>query len=166
MGPEGDLVDDRLARGCRCFAFLSGGAVAGYGWLSTEAEWIGEIQLEIRPGPGEAYVWNCFTLPEHRRQGVFRSIVTGITAVAAREGVTRLWIGSVAVPAQQAIGPAGFEPALHLHSTVKAGMCWLKVIVPEEANPELVEAARDVLGIGGRPLRIATTLRRSRPRRH
>ncbi len=166
MGPEGDLVDDRLARGCRCFAALAGGAVAGYGWLSTGPEWIGEIQLEIKPGPGEGYLWNCFTLPEHRRQGVFRSVVTGVADIAAREGLARLWIGSVAIPAQQAIGPSGFKPALHLHSTIKAGMCWLKVIVPEEADPELVEAARDVLGIGGRPLRIATTLRRSRPRRH
>jgi len=166
MGPEGDLVDARLARGCRCFAVLTGGAVAGYGWLSAGPEWIGEIQLEIRPGPGEGYIWNCFTMPEHRRQGVFRSVIRGITSVAARGGLTRLWIGSVAIPAQQAIGPSGFEPALHLHSTVKAGMCWLKVIVPEEADPRLVGAARDVLGVGGRPLRIATTLRRSHPRRH
>jgi len=166
MDPDGDLVDYRLARGCRCFAVLAGGAVAGYGWLSTGPEWIGEIQLEIKPGPGEGYVWNCFTMPEHRRKGIFRSVVTGIAAVATREGLARLWIGSVAIPAQQAIGPAGFKPALHLRSTIKAGMCWLKVIVPEEADPELVEGARDVLGIGGRPLRIATTLRRSHPRRH
>jgi len=166
MGPEGDLVDDRLSRGCRCFAVLVGRTLAGYGWLSTGPEWIGEIQLGINPAPREGYVWNCFTLPEHRRKGVFRSVVTGIVAIAAREGLTRLWIGSVAIPAQQAIGPAGFKPALHLHSTIKAGMCWLKVIVPEEADAELVDAARDVLGIGGRPLRIATTLRRSHPRRH
>jgi GNAT superfamily N-acetyltransferase len=166
MGAEGDLVDDRLARGCRCFAAFSGGALAGYGWLSTGPEWIGEIQLEIKPGHGEAYVWNCFTLPEHRRKGVFRFVVSSVAAIAAREGLARLWIGSVDIPAQQAIGPAGFKAALHMHSTIRAGMCWLKVIVPEEADPELVEAARNVMGIGGRPLRIATTLRRSRPRRH
>lgn len=166
MDPDGDLVDDRLVRGCRCFAVLAGGAVAGYGWLSTGSEWIGEIQLEIRPAPGEGYLWNCFTLPEHRRKGVFRSVVTGIVDVAASAGLTRLWIGSVAIPAQQAMGPEGFEPALHMHSTIKAGMCWLKVILPEEADQGLVDAAQERLGIGGRPLRIATTLRRSRPRRH
>ena len=166
MGPEGDLVDERLARGCRCFAALSAGKLVGYGWLSTGREWIGEIQLEIKPGPGEGYIWNCLTLPQHRRKGVFRSVVTGIAGVAAGEGIGRLWIGSVAIPAEQALGPAGFHAALHLHSTIKAGMCWLKVIVPERADPEPVGAAREVLGIGGRPLRIATTLRRSRPRRH
>jgi GNAT superfamily N-acetyltransferase len=166
MEPEGDLVAERLSRGCRCFAVWVEGAVAGYGWLSTSPEWIGEIQLEIAPKAGEGYIWNCFTLPEHRRQGVFRSMVKGITAVGAREGLTRMWIGSVAIPAERAVGPSGFTPALHLHSTVKAGMCWLKVIVPEEADLQLVEAAREVLGVGGRPLRVATTLRRSRPRRH
>lgn len=166
MGPDGDLVDERLARGCRCFAMLAGAEVAGYGWLSTGSEWIGEVQLEISPGPDEAYVWNCFTMPEHRRQGIFRSVVTGIVATAAKEGLARLWIGSVAIPAQEAIGPAGFAPALHLHSTIRAGMCWLKVLVPEEADPALVEAARRALGVAGRPLPISTTLRRSRPRRH
>jgi hypothetical protein len=105
-------------------------------------------------------------MPEHRRRGIFRSVVTGIVAAAAKEGLTRLWIGSIAIPAQEAIGPAGFVPALHLHSTIKAGMCWLKVIVPEEADPRLVEAARHALGVAGRPLPITTTLRRSRPRRH
>lgn len=166
MDADGDLVDDRLARGCRCFAALSGGALAGYGWLSTRPEWIGEIQLEIAPKAGEGYIWNCVTLPEHRRQGIFRSMVVGIAAAGAREGLTRMWIGSVAIPAERAVGPAGFKPALHLRSTVKAGMCWLKVIAPEDSDPALVEAACEVLGVGGRPLRLSTTLRRSRPRRH
>ncbi|MDQ6741776.1 MAG: GNAT family N-acetyltransferase, partial [Candidatus Dormibacteraeota bacterium] len=71
MGAEGDLVLARLARGCRCLAVRSGGEVAGYGWLSTGPEWIGELGLEIRPAPGEIYVWNCVTLPAHRRRGLF-----------------------------------------------------------------------------------------------
>ena len=69
MGPEGDLVAARLARGCRCFAVWMDGQVAGYGWLSTGPEWIGELGLEIRPPVGEAYIWNCVTLPAHRLRG-------------------------------------------------------------------------------------------------
>src|SRR5207253_2901168 len=53
MGHEADLVAARFARGCRCFAVISDGAIAGYGWLSTGPEWVGELQLEIRPGAGE-----------------------------------------------------------------------------------------------------------------
>jgi GNAT superfamily N-acetyltransferase len=166
MGPDGDLVAARLARGCRCFAVLVDGALGGYGWLSTGPEWIGEIQLEIAPGPAEGYVWNCFTVAEHRRKGIFRSLITGIAAAGRRDGLRRIWIGSVEMPAERALEPAGFQAVLHAHSTIKEGMCWLKVTVPETAEPSLVESARAVLGIGGRPLAVATTLRRSSPRRH
>jgi len=92
MGGEGELVGLRLARGCRCFAAFAGEVVAGYGWLSSHAEWIGEIRLEIRPKPGEAYIWNCLTLPAQRRRGMFRAVIIRISTVLQAEGFTRLWI--------------------------------------------------------------------------
>ena len=127
MGPEGDLVAERLARGCRCFVVMVEGAVAGYGWLSTGPEWVGEIQVVITPGAGEAYIWNCVTLPGRRRQGVFRSLVAGIAAIAAREGVNRLWIGSVENPAERAMTPLGFAPAARFDSFEFLGSHWLRV---------------------------------------
>jgi GNAT superfamily N-acetyltransferase len=111
MGAEGELVVLRFARGCRCFAVLLEGAIAGYGWLSTGPEWIGEIQLEIRPRKAEGYIWNCVTLPEHRRKGIFRSVVIGAANGARETGVRRVWIGSVDIPAEKALAPIGFEPA-------------------------------------------------------
>ena len=111
MAHEADLVGPRLARGCRCFAVVVDGAVAGYGWLSSGPEWIGELQLEIRPRKGEAYIWNCVTLAAHRRRGVFRSVVAGIAAEARETGARRVWIGSVDVPAESALAPIGFAPA-------------------------------------------------------
>ena len=111
MGAEADLVRPRFARGVHCFAVLIDGAVAGYGWLSTGPEWIGELQLEIRPRKAEAYIWNCVTLAEHRRRGVFRALVAGVCDAARETGVTRLWIGSVAIPAEKALAPLGFHPA-------------------------------------------------------
>src|SRR6266851_5725936 len=77
MGDEGDLVEVRLARGCRCFGGWIDGELAGYGWLSTGSEWIGELELEIRPSVGEGYIWNCFTLADKRRRGVLRAVLTG-----------------------------------------------------------------------------------------
>ena len=47
---------------------------------------------------------------------------------------------------------------------VHAGM--LKVRRAEGAAPSLVEAARKVLSVGRRPLRLGTSLRLSRPMRH
>ena len=127
MGPEGDLVAERLARGVRCFVVRIDGGIAGYGWLSAGPEWIGELQLEIKPREREGYIWNCVTLDAHRRQGVFRSLVTGMSLAGRRYGMRRMWIGSVAIPAERALGPIGFEPALRFDSLTIAGVHLMRV---------------------------------------
>jgi GNAT superfamily N-acetyltransferase len=161
MGDEGDLVAARLARGCRCFGAWLEGELAGYGWLSTKTEWIGELELEITPRAGEGYIWNCFTLANQRRRGVLRALVAGIRARAHDEGFTRLWIGSVAIPAETAFGPSGFTPTLVFSSEVITGYRWLQVRPVAGADPALVEAAHHAVGApAGR------FLRQSRPRRH
>jgi GNAT superfamily N-acetyltransferase len=112
MGPEAELVKPRFARGCRCYAVMLDRSIAGYGWLSTGPEWIGELQLEISPGRAEGYVWNCATLPRHRRRGVFKALVVGISEAARNVGITRLWIGTMAIPGESAVPQAGFRRAL------------------------------------------------------
>jgi len=161
MGDEGDLVATRLARGCRCFGAWIDGELAGYGWLSTKTEWIGEVELEITPGAREGYIWNCFTLADQRRRGVLRSLLAGIRACANDEGLKRLWIGSVAIPAEKAFGPSGFTPTLLFASEVISGYRWLQVRPMAGADPALVVAAHQVVGApAGR------FLRQSHPRRH
>ena len=166
MGPEGDLVATRLSRGCRCFGAWAGGDLLGYGWLTSGPEWIGEIDLEIRPGAGEAYIWNCVTLPPHRRQGVFGAMVAGLAARARSEGLSRLWIGSIAIPAEKVIPRAGFTPVLHFSSEVLSGIRWLKVRSDEGVEPGLLAAGREVFAVGGRPLRLDAWMVRAQPRRH
>jgi GNAT superfamily N-acetyltransferase len=159
MGAEGDLAATRLARGCRCFAVWLDESLGGYGWLSTGPEWIGELQLEIKPRDREGYIWNCVTLREHRRRGVFRSLVTGISLVARRLGAARIWIGSVAIPAERALGPIGFEPALRFRSAAFAGLHMMRVT--QAANGRLATDAGSVLGV-----RPGFVVRGSHPRRH
>jgi GNAT superfamily N-acetyltransferase len=166
MGSDADLVAIRLARRCRCFAGWVGTEFAGYGWLSTGPEWIGELDLEIRPAVGEAYLWNCVTMPEHRRKGVFRALMAGVAARARTEGLTRLWIGSVALPAEKAVPQVGFVPVLHFSSEILSGIRWLKVRSVPDVENELLASAREVLAIGGRPLRLDTWMKRAEPRRH
>ena len=158
MGDEGDLVAPRLARGCRCFVVSVDGAIAGYGWLSTGPEWIGELQLEIRPQPGEGYIWNCVTLAEHRRKGVFASLLVGICEVARGEGLKRLWIGSVAIPAERAVAPSGFRPVLRFTSYRAVRVYAVRVHAIE---PRLADEARSRLNIRS-PFRLAPI----RPRVH
>jgi GNAT superfamily N-acetyltransferase len=159
MGEEGDLVATRLARGCRCFVVSVDGAIAGYGWLSTASEWIGELQLEISPRPGEGYIWNCVTLKEHRRKGVFRSLLLGIAEIARAEGLRRLWIGTVAIPAEKALEPSGFRPAFRFAFMRVAGLHSMQITAAGE--PLLVADASAVLGVqpGRRPLARARTVR-------
>jgi GNAT superfamily N-acetyltransferase len=157
MAEEGELVALRLARGCRCFGAWSGGLVA-YGWLSTGPEWIGELGLEIRPAPGEAYLWNCVTLPEHRRQGLFRGLLRCLVAKVASEGFTRLWIGSVADFADRAVADAGFRPVLQFEARSFAGWGRLRVRGAVGADPADVEAALAALRVrpGARMYRVKT----------
>jgi GNAT superfamily N-acetyltransferase len=159
MGRDGDLVAARFARGCRCFAVWVDGGLGGYGWLSTGAEWIGELQLEIRPGPGEGYIWNCATLDEHRRKGIFRSLLVGISDVARRDALRRLWIGSVAIPAEKAVGPAGFRPGLRFTTARFAGLHLMRVT--PAADGDIASSAAAVLTI-----RPGVYLRRQSRRRH
>jgi GNAT superfamily N-acetyltransferase len=166
MGRESSLVRPRLARGCRCFAAMVGGSIAGYGWLSTESEWIGELQLEIQPGPDEGYVWNCATVLEQRRKGVFRALLTGISNLARAQGLRRLWIGSVAIPAEKAVGPSGFRPALHF-STWRLGRTHVLIArAAPDADSELILEARKVLGSQDVPFRTGVSIRRGEARVH
>src|SRR5260370_1757099 len=85
------------------------------------SEWIGEVDLEIRPGEGEAYIWNCVTLPAHRRQGVFGAMVAGIAPGARTEALSRFWLGGVALPAEKGLPRARFAPVPHFSTAVLSG---------------------------------------------
>jgi GNAT superfamily N-acetyltransferase len=149
MGDEGDRVAMRLARGSRAFAVNEGGMVVAYGWLSKGREWLGELAIEFAPSAGEAYVWNCFTLEAHRRRGHYRAVLEGIVAVARAEGVRRLWIGSVDVPAEKADRDAGFVRALRFGVLHLGPWRRLTLAPAEGADPGLVDDARQRIGVRG-----------------
>lgn len=149
MGREGELVTLRLARGVRCYAACVADRVVAYGWRSAGAEWIGEVGLEIRPGPNEAYVWNCVTLPAFRRRGLFRSLLRFVTERACSEGRSRLWIGSLEGTAETAITDLGYVAALEV---VPESPDTVRVAPAAGAGPVLVEAARRALGVGSGPV--------------
>lgn len=145
MGNERELIALRRARGCRCFGAWIDGLLVGYGWLSTQPEWIGEEQVVIRPRHGEGYIWNCVTVTEHRRRGVFRAILAGITNVARNEGMNRLWLGTIAIPAEKAVGPSGFKPAIKTAGFRLAGFQVTRASAAPGASPSLVRDASEVL---------------------
>src|SRR3989449_8626818 len=158
MGNEADLVAPRFARGCRCFAVIVDGGVAGYGWLSIGPEWIGELQLEITPRSGEGYVWNCATIPEHRGKGIFRALLVGISEIARQEGVKRLWIGSVAIPGERAVGQSGFRPAFHFRTIKFSGLQLMTVRESSYAVPDPFSSTRDVWASPDAALRTGASI--------
>jgi GNAT superfamily N-acetyltransferase len=166
MGPEGDRVAARLQRGCRCFAAGIGSEVAGYGWVSTAPEWIGELQLEITPPRGEAYIWNCVTLPAHRQKGVFGALLKAIKAQLKSDGLNRVWIGSAEDPAEKAVLAAGFAPVLWIGATSRWGFRWLRIRPAYKADPHLAGAASTALRSRGVPFGSGFYLRRAESRRH
>jgi len=166
MQIDRDILDARIARGCRCFVAREDDEVVAFGWVTTRTEWIGELELEINPGEREAYIWNCATHPDHRRQGFFRAIVNGITAQARREGLRRLWIGTIDIPPAKAVADAGFVPALRFTTVWLSGIRWLRVRSADQSDPSVQMAAREVLAIAGRPLRIGAAMKRAERRRH
>jgi GNAT superfamily N-acetyltransferase len=159
MGEEGDLVAPRLARGCRCFALRLDGEVASYGWLSGGPEWIGELGLELGPGAGEAYVWNCVTLPAQRLRGFFRALLLFVVAQARRDGCTRVWIGSLEDGPASAIAGAGFTPVLTVEVVERPELRELSVRAAPDADPELLKSARRALSLADLSLPAHLTVR-------
>lgn len=166
MGAEGDRVATRMRHGSRCFGAWIGGEIVGYGWVSTAAEWIGEPQLEISPARGEAYIWNCVTLPAHRRKGVFTALLRAVKAQLKSDGLARVWIGSLDDPAEKAFHNNGFVPAMRLDVTSRLGFRWLRVRPAYKADPQLAAAASLALGSRGVPFGSGFYLRWAESRRH
>ncbi len=161
MGGDAEMVGPRLIRGCRCFAAWAGGEIVSFGWLSETSEWIGEVGLEVHLDPGEAYIWNCVTLPDHRRRGLFRTIVRKLAETARAEGMARVWIASLEGSPARAVVGLGFEPVLHLEPEPALPEGRLKLAPADGANRALHAAALRVLAASGEEW-----LQPGPPRRH
>ncbi len=109
-------VLERFATGRRCYIARVAGALASYGWVSFEEEGIGEIGLSLHLQPGEAYIWDCATLPAYRGQRLYPALLTHIISKLRAEGLQRVWIGASHenVPSHKGMQLAGFQPVADL----------------------------------------------------
>ncbi len=107
---EQDLLS-RFERGCQCYAAWVNGKLGAYGWVSFHTEYVGELNLQVQLLSDEAYVWDCFTLPTFRQQGLYSSLLSYILRQLRDVGMHRAWIGADAdnIPSQRGIARAGFE---------------------------------------------------------
>jgi hypothetical protein len=152
MGLErAEEVFKRFDAGKHCYIGDVDGVLATYGWVTFDREMIGELGLHIRLSPGEAYIWDCATLPEYRGLRLYPSLLWYIVGDLLAQGLKRIWIGADAdnLPSQVGMRLCGFHPiadfvqdyALALHSY------WIRG--HSGASEQLVEDARRAL-LGGR----------------
>ncbi len=105
-------VDERLAGGRRAYVVEGPPGVLAYGWVTRGDEQIAEIEGRIRIAPGEAYIWDCATLPPFRGRGLYPALLRAIARDLAAEGFERVW---VAARADNAPSLRGFEKAGYVH---------------------------------------------------
>lgn len=141
------VVRERLAAGRRCFAASVAGEIAAYGWVSLGSERIGELERTMRMRPGEAYIWECATLPAWRERGLYTGLLRHIVATLRGEGLRRLWIGASLdnTPSIRGFRAAGFRPAVRLVYLRVLGLRYNRLVADTTAPAALVADAREVL---------------------
>ena len=149
--PDPEPILRRFATGRRCFAVWVEDQIAAYGWVSQAVECIGELEREIQISADEAYIWDCVTLPLHRRRRLYSTLLSYIAAQLRGEGVRRAWIGSSLGnrPSIRGFANAGFQPVVTLIYARFFNLCCLSVIGHPTASGELIVAARRALTADG-----------------
>lgn len=106
----------RFERGLICYTVWVEGILAAYGWVSFEEEHVGELNLRIRLAPGEAYIWDCVTLPAFRQNHLYSALLTYIVKDLRKADLRRVWIGADLdnLGSQRGIARAGFKAVADL----------------------------------------------------
>jgi GNAT superfamily N-acetyltransferase len=101
----------RFRSGGRCYTAWVDGHLASYGWVSFKEEYVGEFNLRVRLLPGEAYIWDCYTVPAFRRHGLYAALLADMLCDLEAGPVCRTWIGADSdnIASQRGIARAGFR---------------------------------------------------------
>jgi len=138
----------RFETGRRCYTAWVEDQLAAYGWVSPEEEFIGELNLRIKLVPGEAYIWNCVTVPAFRQHHLYSALLTYIIAELRAEQLCRVWIGADLdnVASQRGIARAGFHHIadLVIERVLALRLAWVQGR-PEVPDHLVTEARRAFL---------------------
>jgi len=105
-------IQRRFASRCRCYIALVDNILAAYGWVSFDEEEIGELHLRLHLAEGDAYIWDCATLPAHRGLRLYPALLSYIVSELRTEGLKRIWIGADRdnLASQSGMALVGFRP--------------------------------------------------------
>jgi len=119
-----------------------------YGWVSFNEEFIGELNLRLRLLRGEAYIWDCATLPDFRQKHLYSALLAFIVGELRAEKFRRVWIGADLenTVSQRGISRAGF---IHVADLVVARVLALRQVwvqgLPDIPENLVAEARRAFL---------------------
>lgn len=141
------LVLERLAGQRRCYGAWVDGALVAYGWVTFDEEEIGELGVRVRLAPGEAYVWDCATLPAYRGQRLYPALLSYISRELRAEGFERVLIGADTdnLPSQQGMIRAGFQPLADMQMYPARRQHRLRLIGRPGVPKEQVQRVRQAL---------------------
>ena len=102
----------RFRMGKQCYVARIDGKLVTYGWITFDKESIGELGLSLRLQQGEAYIWDCATLPEYRGQRLYPALLAHMLVELQKAGIQRIWIGTDAdnLPSQSGVTRVGCRP--------------------------------------------------------
>jgi hypothetical protein len=135
----------RFEYGRRCYAAQVEDQIVSYGWVSLDDEFVGELNLRLRLLEGEAYIWDCATLPEFRQRHLYSALLAHILRELQAEGLRRVWIGADLENniSQRGIARAGFH---HIADLVVERVLALRLVWvqgrPDMPEPLVAEARR------------------------
>lgn len=106
----------RFQLGKVCEIVRTKGQLVAYGWITFDEELIGGLDLTVRLLPGEAYIWDCATLPAYRGQHLYPALLGHMLRALQQSGLSRAWIGMDAdnVSSRSGVARAGFQPILDI----------------------------------------------------
>jgi hypothetical protein len=135
----------RLQSGRHCYTAWVNGQLAAYGWVSFHEEHIGELNLRVRLLAGEAYVWDCVTVPAYREKHLYSALLAYILGELRALQYCRAWIGADLenVVSQKGMARAGFHHVADLAIRRELAMrqAWV-VGLPGVPEPIVAEARR------------------------
>ncbi len=125
----GEEIAGRFKSGGRCYAAWVGERIAAYGWVSFNEETMGEMSLRLKLSRGEAYIWDCATLPGFRQKRLYSALLTYILKELHAENLCRAWIGADQnnTISQLGIVRAGFKHVadLEVHRVLTLRQVWV-----------------------------------------
>ncbi len=111
MYQDRKAIERRFKKGDRCFAAEIDGRVAHYTWVSFGEEYLPSIEKRIKVRENEAYIYNVYTVPSFRREGLFSYVLGQILRRLHDSSYKRLWVSVLSnnISSQTAFEKLGFK---------------------------------------------------------